>query len=65
MNSDRKINLEELIINLRKSLGIIHKQDIKIASKLLELRNSEFSVGDDCAAIPDGESYLLIAAEGM
>ena len=64
--SDRlSINLEQLAAKLKRSLGIVHKQDIQIASQILELNNSSISVGDDCAAIPDGDGYLLLAAEGM
>ncbi|MEM6614614.1 MAG: AIR synthase related protein, partial [Cyanobacteria bacterium P01_C01_bin.72] len=65
MNDHQEINLEKLTVNLRKSLGIVHKQDIQIASRLLNLNNSAIAVGDDCAAIPDGDGYLLLAAEGM
>lgn len=58
-------NLEQLVVDLRKSLGIVHKQDIRIVDRALELSNSSIAVGDDCAAIPDGDGYLLFAAEGM
>ena len=58
-------NLEQLAAKLKRSLGIVHKQDIQIASRLLGLNNSAIAVGDDCAAIPDGDGYLLLAAEGM
>ena len=64
--SDRiNINLEQLAEKFKRSLGIVHKQDIQIASRILELNNSSISVGDDCAAIPDDDGYLLLAAEGM
>ncbi len=65
--SDRPtINLEELAVRLKQSLGIIQKQDIQIASQILGLHSgSPIQVGDDCAAIPDGDGYLLLAAEGM
>ena len=65
--SDRpSINLEQLAISLKQSLGIVQKQDIQIASRILGLQtDSKIQVGDDCAAIPDGEGYLLVAAEGI
>lgn len=60
------INLEQLAGSLKKSLGIIQKQDIKIVSQILGLQtDSPIQVGDDCAAIPDDDGYLLLAAEGM
>lgn len=65
MNDLSNLNLEQLAEKLKRSLGIVHKQDIQIASRILELNNSAIAVGDDCAAIPDGEGYLLFAAEGM
>ena len=65
--SDRPtINLEQLAVKLKQSLGIIQKQDIQIASQILGLQaQGKIQVGDDCAAIPDGEGYLLLAAEGI
>ena len=65
--SDRPfINLEQLAAKLKQSLGIIQKHDIQIASQILGLQtDSKIQVGDDCAAIPDGDGYLLLAAEGM
>ena len=64
--SDRPtISLEQLATKLKQSLGIIQKQDIQIAGQVLGLQNSKIQVGDDCAAIPDGDGYLLLAAEGI
>ena len=66
MNDRSSLNLEQLATELKQSLGIMQKQDIQIASKILELHtNSGIKVGDDCAAIPDGDGYNLLAAEGM
>ena len=63
--SDRP-SLEQLVARLKQSLGIIQKQDIQIASQILDLpTDNEIQVGDDCAAIPDGDGYLLLAAEGI
>ena len=44
-------------------MGLRYKQDIQTAAA--HLRSSVIPVGDDCAAIPDGEGYLLLAAEGL
>ena len=64
--SDRLFDLERLTAKLKQSLGIIQKQDIQVASKILELQtDSKIQVGDDCAAIADGDGYLLLAAEGI
>ncbi len=61
------MELESLAQTLKRSLGIVHKQDIQTVAKFLATANaaSEVLMGDDCAAIPDGEGYLLLAAEGM
>lgn len=66
MNDIVTFKLEQLATKLRQSLGIIQKKDIQIASEILGLQNNDrIRVGDDCAAIPEGDGYLLLAAEGM
>jgi AIR synthase-related protein len=59
--------LTELCHTLRQSLGILHKQDIQLISQRCNSFSEAASIllGDDCAAIPDGDSYLLLAAEGI
>ena len=61
--------LESLAAQLRQSLSLLQKQDIQTASQALgvgaEWASSNVLLGDDCAAIPDGEGYLLLAAEGI
>lgn len=58
--------LAALAENLRQSLGILHKQDIQFAGKSLGLLDDpDIRLGDDCAAILDGDHYLLLAAEGL
>jgi len=62
--------LSPLVANLRQSLGILQKQDIQVISQeiaqvLSRSKNPAPQLGDDCAAIPDGEGYLLLAAEGL
>lgn len=56
--------LSKLAEQLRQATGILHKQDIQIVSSSYP-SDLKIPVGDDCAAIPDGEGYLLMAAEGM
>ncbi len=56
--------LAELATRLQRSLGILQKQDIQAAARALGLAPSHL-LGDDCAAIPDADGYLLLAAEGM
>lgn len=66
MNPRSSFPLDRLVTKLRQSLGIIQKQDIQIASEILGLpTNNLIQVGDDCAAIPEVDGYLLLAAEGM
>ena len=51
---------------LRHSSGIAAKSDIASVAKSLGLSGDDvIPVGDDCAAIPDGDSYLLFAIEGF
>ena len=63
--------LPELAHTLRAALGIDHKRDIQLAAQHLpRVRGgpwgaAEVRIGDDTAAIPDGDGYLLLAAEGM
>lgn len=55
--------LSTIATQLRQSLSLLQKQDIQTAAQALE--GSQIRIGDDCAAIPDGEGYLLFAAEGI
>src|SRR4051812_14266933 len=65
--------LPELAATLRTALGVQHKRDIQTAARSLPRLSggtwpwgtAEVRIGDDTAAIPDGEGYLLLAAEGM
>ena len=61
------MELAELAKTLKQSLGIVHKQDIQTVARFLGVENaaSKVQLGDDCAAIPDGDGYLLLASEGM
>lgn len=67
------MKLADLTEHLHRSLGILHKQDIQAVARLFEKvtktapphSTPHTLLGDDCAAIPDGSGYLLLAAEGM
>jgi uncharacterized protein len=51
---------------LRRSSGIAAKSDIASVARSLGLSGDDvIPVGDDCAAIPDGDGYLLFAIEGF
>lgn len=64
-------DLVDLAQRLRQTLGILHKRDIQTAADSLGgwVSHTEdqtpILLGDDCAAIPNGEGYLLLAAEGL
>lgn len=64
--------LAELAAVLRNSAGIAHKRDIDAVMRTLNRAlPAQFAsatavpVGDDCAAIRDGDGYLLFAIEGL
>lgn len=65
--------LDALVERLRNSRGFRHKTDIagvvaSLASRLprgVDDLAQAVAVGDDCAAIADGEGYLLFAIEGL
>ncbi len=63
--------LPELAAHLRNALGVQQKCEIQAAARHLPALargpwgGSHVRLGDDCAAIPDGDGYLLLAAEGI
>lgn len=58
--------LSELAAKLRSSRGLAAKRDIAaVAARLSVSADSIVPVGDDCAAIPDGDGFLLFAIEGF
>ncbi len=64
------LELADLIASLQTSTRILHKQDIQTAAEALgqtvwSPAKQPVRLGDDCAAIPDGNGYLLLAAEGI
>jgi AIR synthase-related protein len=60
------VALGELATRLRGSRGLAAKRDIATVAGRLGLSSAtEVPVGDDCAAIPDGDGFLLLAIEGF
>ncbi|MGB3295752.1 MAG: sll0787 family AIR synthase-like protein [Phormidesmis sp.] len=61
--------LSDLVASLQSSLSILHKQDIQTAANTLgqyaQSGQEQIRLGDDCAVIPNGDGYLLLAAEGI
>jgi AIR synthase-related protein len=58
--------LADIAETLRASRGVAAKGDIATAAARLGLSGaSAVPVGDDCAAIPDGDGFLLFAIEGF
>lgn len=58
--------LDALVAKLRAGRGVAAKRDIAaIAAQLSLSAQSTIPVGDDCAAIRDGDGYLLFAIEGF
>jgi uncharacterized protein len=56
----------QIVESLRSSRGIAAKADIaRVAERLHFTAADTIRVGDDCAAIPDGDGYLLLAIEGF
>jgi hypothetical protein len=60
------MTLAELVAALRASRGFAHKRDIAGAVQRLQPAfDPRVPVGDDCAAIPCGDGYQLLAIEGF
>lgn len=58
--------ISTLAERLRRSSGIAAKGDIASVARSLGLSGDDIvPIGDDCAAIPDGDGYLLFAIEGF
>ena len=60
-------DLEALARRIREARGVAQKRDIDavVARLGLNSRHAAIPVGDDCAAIPDGDGHLLLAIEGF
>jgi AIR synthase-related protein len=60
------VALAELAAKLRGSRGLAAKRDIAaVAAQLAVSPEAAVAFGDDCAAIPDGDGFLLFAIEGF
>jgi uncharacterized protein len=67
------MSVAKLVADLRESRGFRHKTDIAnvVSSLARHLPGGSkdlaqaVAVGDDCAALPDGDGYLLFAIDGM
>lgn len=59
------IDIPALACKLSASGGIAAKADIGTVAESLGLAGQPVAVGDDCAALPDGDGYLLFAIEGF
>lgn len=60
-------DIHALARQIRDARGLGHKRDIDavIARLGLGSRHDAVPVGDDCAALPDGDGHLLFAIEGF
>ena len=67
MSLDGLSPVADLVGHLRATRGIAHKGDIAAVLKRLGVADiaAGTPVGDDCAAIPDGDGHLLFAIEGF
>src|ERR1700676_4735520 len=60
------VALDKVAATLRASRGIAAKRDIAaVVGRLGVAGEFVVPVGDDCAAIPDGDGFLLLAIEGF
>ena len=60
------MTLESMAAALAQGRGLAHKQDIAPVLRRLGLAADDaIRPGDDCAAIPDGDGFLLLAIEGF
>jgi AIR synthase-related protein len=61
------VDIRALARQIQHARGVAHKRDIDAVVARLGLgsRHAAVPVGDDCAAIPDGNGHLLFAIEGF
>ncbi|UTD29980.1 sll0787 family AIR synthase-like protein [Bradyrhizobium sp. WD16] len=65
-NCDPDPDLATLAERLRQGGGLNAKREIAAVARALGLPGTQaIAVGDDCAAIPDGDAYTLFAIEGF
>jgi selenophosphate synthetase-related protein len=61
-------DLSRLTQHIKQSIGLMHKRDIAAVADMLKripFHDSAVPLGDDCAAIPDQDGFLLLATEGF
>ncbi|MDI1278554.1 sll0787 family AIR synthase-like protein [Methylobacter sp.] len=61
-------DLSRLTQHITQSIGLMHKRDIAAVADMLKqipFHDSAVPLGDDCAAIPDRDGFLLLATEGF
>ena len=60
------MNAQALCEALRASRGFSHKRDLaSVMRQLARALPADVAVGDDCAAMADGDGHLLFAIEGF
>ncbi|KGD96587.1 sll0787 family AIR synthase-like protein [Rhizobium sp. YS-1r] len=59
------IDIPALAVKLAASSSIAAKADIGTVAAGLSLAGQPVAVGDDCAALPDGDGFFLFAIEGF
>lgn len=57
--------LATVLHTLRTGRALAAKRDIADVASILGTEATAIRLGDDCAAIPDGNGYLLLASEGF
>jgi len=57
------VNVAAIAASVRASRGLAHKRDVGLLGMLAG--GGAYRNGDDCAAIPDADGYLLFAIEGI
>ncbi len=65
MSSSDRDTLERCLRFLEQHPAVRAKETIGEAYAPAQALAGEVAVGDDCAVLPDGDGYLLFAAEGM
>ncbi|PPK76010.1 hypothetical protein B0F87_104100 [Methylobacter tundripaludum] len=61
-------DLTQLTQSIKQSIGLMHKRDIAVVADMLKripFHENAIPLGDDCAAIPDQDGFLLLATEGF
>ena len=65
MSTRETSSLRVIADHVMAGRGMAHKTDIAEIVGSLGIADSAVKIGDDCAAIPDGDGWLLFAIEGF